>query len=57
MTYWFRCPAPKREVAGSSLRSIPISRLALSLYNCVALWKFLHDTSATERPFGTIRNE
>ena len=36
-------------IEGSSLRWLPISSLAWSLYKCAALWRSAHGTSATEK--------
>ena len=47
--------APKRYVAGLSLRWIPNSGLAWSLYKCAALYRAVYGAFATENPLGTIR--
>ena len=56
---WFKANKPWPEILmpgsqawdpGSSPHWIPISRLAWSLYKCVALWRAYYGTSATKRP-------
>ena len=54
---WLQCLAPKREVAGLSLRWIPKSELAWSLYKCATLWRVVYGPSATERLLETICEE
>ena len=39
--------APKREAAGLSIRRMPTSGLAWSLYKCAALWRAVNGASAT----------
>ena len=55
--FWLRCLAPRHEVASSSLRWIPISGLAWSLYKCVALRRTVYGTYATKTPLETIHEE
>ena len=43
------CLAPQREFAGLSLRWIPTSGLAWSLYKCATLWRAIYGFSATEK--------
>ena len=49
MALWLQYMAPKREVAGLSLRRTPISELARSLYKCAALWMAVYGDSVAER--------
>ena len=47
--------APKLEFTDLSLRWIPISRLAWSLYKCAALWRTVYGPSATKKSLRNVR--